>query len=241
MPLPSAFLQRTVAVSVIAAALLFLLLLQSTAIGNRFPLHSSAGDSRIIIVRTQKDAYQVCKERSFKGAAIVSLGKYFNLQYWAPDYLAKSAPFPIQTFDVRPEFEHALESHNWLFIANRTGMVRKVITVLPSEEYRRRQLDLKSDYGLSPRRFGYEGFHYDLPRSVTTLDRLKAVAGPVIVVADASYFAPDVDPTATAHELAKRLPSVALFIVVSSLDEGELSWDMRRSMALFIRTWQERG
>jgi hypothetical protein len=222
-----------------AVALCGLFILQAKAVGNRYAPPAENGSSQIVVVRTQKDVYGICRERSIRGAAVVSLGKHFNIQYWAPEHLAKSTPFPIRTHDVRAEYERALDSHNWLFIANRTGMVRTVWTVLSPDEFRRRQQDLSSDYGLALRRNGYSGFHYDLPRGVTTLDKLPPQPGPVVVVVDAGYFSPDVNPAATARELKQRLPYIAFLIVVSSLDEGELSWEMRRNLSAFIRVWQE--
>ncbi len=229
-----------IAVAIILTVIILLWLMQDQAGRNRYVPSPRDGEG-IVVVRTQKDAYHVLKSLQVRGAIAISLSKYFNLLYWVPENLAKSTPFPVEVFDVRTEYERGLDSHNWLFIASRTGLVRQVWTVLSPEELQRLSRDLDADYGLRSGADGYRGFHYDLPRRVTTMERLPRPDGPHVVVVDASYFQGGVEPAETARQLLARLADKPFLIVVSSLDEAELTWQMRRNLALFITAWQERG
>ncbi len=233
------FRRQVVAISVIAVSLLCLWLMQRSAVKNRC-VPQQAGSDGLMLVGSQEDVYRACAMRAVRGATIVQLGKFSNLQYWEPEHLGRSTPFPLRVFDVRPEYEKGLQPHNWLIIASRTGIVRKVVSVLPPEEFRSMTPNLDADFGLVRRPGGYFGFHYDVPRTVTVLNMLPAVSESVIVVVDASYFGPGSDPAETVRMLAERVPDVALLIAVSSLNEPEVTWEMRRKLALFLRSWQER-
>src|SRR6266567_1167744 len=151
-------LQHVAALAAIAVAVLCLWLIQWRAVENRRLPQMEAGALRIVVVPSQRDAYRMCAGSSIRGATVVQLGKFSNLQYWEPEYLGKSAPFPIRTFDVRPEYEKGLQSHNWLYIASTNGLVRQVVSVLPQGEFQRMVPALDADFGLGLRRGGYAGF-----------------------------------------------------------------------------------
>ncbi|HEY6872960.1 MAG TPA: hypothetical protein VI298_09570 [Geobacteraceae bacterium] len=239
IPVTEGWRQHAFALAVVAASLLCFWAMQAAAVGERHVPETGVKGAGIAVVATQRDAYRICAANGIRGATVVQLGRFSNLQYWAPEYLGKPTPFPIKPFDVRPEYEKALQSHNWLFIANTNGIVRKVVSILTPGEFQRMVPAFDADYELVRRAGGYGGFHFDVPRTVTTLDALRRLTEPVVVVVDASYFEGVSEPAETAYKLAERVPAAALVIAVSSMDENEVTWEMRRQMAQFLRAWQE--
>lgn len=192
---------------------------------------------RIVNVATEKDAYAAYKKQGLWGTHVIHLNRHMNLVDFFPRE-AVSAPFPIKTYDIRPEYEMGINSHNWLFVATRSGMVRSITSVLPEASFREKYDALLKDAALTFNRGYFRGFTYDIPWTIATVDTLPVTADPVIVSIDAGYFLSGADPVTTALSLKKRLPDVRMITLITSDDEPDITEEAIISLKRFEAAWK---
>lgn len=222
-------------IAVIAAFLGSLLFMDSRAKGARImPAGTAPAVAR---VGSQASIYGLYRDRGIRGARIVHLNRFLNMVEYLPREETTSMPFPVRVQDAKPLYEKGLDGHNWLFIANRTGLVRTVTVVLPAAVMRERTAQFDGTYAYARSGGGFRGYTFDLPLLVTTLDALPDIDEPVIVNIDAGYFVTGEEPEAVAAALRKHCPDVRLIALSASLDEPEIDDGARRRLERFGTVW----
>jgi hypothetical protein len=179
-------------------------------------------------VDTQLQAYIVYKSLGLRGARIVHLNKYFNIAAYFPVKETVSSPFPIKTYDIRPSYEEGLDSHNWLFIAAQTGLVRTVTTVVPESIFSLRKDYFESRYEYTVSNSVIKGYSYDIPRSVVTLDSLEGSDEPVIMNIDAGLIS----------TVLMKYPRIRALVLIDSIDEAEINEGMRGRLDMIESFWR---
>ncbi len=202
---------------------------------------SSADGLRVIEVPSQADCYAAYKDLGLWGVEVVHFGMYFNLMSYFPEEQHVPVPFPIVVEDVRPLYEKGIDSHSWLFIANRNGLVRKVTSVLPEEVFRQKTAALSDDVSFKAYRGGFSGYSFDLPRTVFGLEGFICPTGPVVANIDASIFSEGVSPETLHEMLVNRCPDIRVLLLISSVDEPEVNETMRDDLSRFEALVKERG
>ncbi|MDH4161416.1 MAG: hypothetical protein OEW15_01840 [Nitrospirota bacterium] len=225
---------------VIAALALFLWMDGSAKAARVFPARSAQGPL-MVRVDSQKDIYVVYQRSGLWGARVVHLNRFLNLVDYLPREENVTMPFPVRVGDVRPLYEKGLDSHNWLFIANRTGMVRTVTVVLPAPVLRERLVQFEGDFAFSVSGEIVRGYTHDMPLTVTTLDAMPAIREPVIVNVDAGYFGFGEDPGRVLAGLREKCPDIRLIVVSGSRDEPEVVDGDRKRLRQFEKAWSSRG
>lgn len=223
-------------IAVILSSLVFLILVDSAAKEKRsLP---PAGRPAVFYAASQSDAYDLYRRAGLWGAHVVHLNRRFNLLDYFPEKEKTSRPFPIGTYDIRPAYEKGLTSDTWLFIATRTGMVRSVTSVIPDALYPEMMEAAKADqsFRISPE--SITGYQYEVPRTITTLGRLRPCGGPVAMNVDSGYFDGGTDPAETASALRRLCPETRMLVLVDSMDQPEITPEMRMRLADFGRAWE---
>lgn len=225
---------------ILVSAVAFLIMIDAAAKHRRNPSRTGkAGEpARIIRVNSQRDAYDVYHNAGLWGARVIHLNRFFNLIDYFPKEEALSAPFPLQVYDIRPAYEKGLDSHNWLFIATRTGMVRAVASVLPDVDFKRVSGEFLSDFAFTFSKGNFSGFTYDIPWTISTVDTLPFTKEPVVVNIDAGFFMGGADPVITAEALRNRCRNVSMIIVIASYDEADITTEARNDLGLFEAAWR---
>jgi hypothetical protein len=180
-----------------------------------------------VVVDQQRDVYAVYQGMQLRGATVVHLNRHFNLVMFSPDETKRSDPFPISVPDRALAYEKGLDSHNWLYIAARTSMVRNIITVLPQRIFQTRFTDMRDDPEFTYAKRDFTSYSFDVPRTITTLATLGRVSEPVIVNVDAGYFLDGADPQQVVLAIKNALPDIRGLVLVRSVDELDID---RRSV-----------
>lgn len=226
-----------VALSVLAG-FFFLMIGQLAERSRTLPLPSGGGHGIILEhVARQRDVYPVFRTAGVWGTHVIHLNRYFNMQAYSPRDLFVTTAFPVQVPDMASAYEPGLDSHSWLFIAARTGLVRKVTTVLPEKVFAPLLMN-RENRVFTYANGSFRGFMHDIPRTITRLDSLPSIAEPVIVNVDAAYFAGGEDPFRTAALLQERCRHIRMLVLIRSEDEPLVTDEMRRRLSLFATAWQ---
>ena len=227
-------------ITVILAALGLLLWMDSRAKAARTLPARQVQGVPMVTVDSQKDIYGIYRESGLRGAWVVHLNRFLNLVEYLPREETTSMPFPIRVQDARPLYEQGLNAHNWLFIANRTGLVRNVTVVLPGPVFETRRADFEGNFAYSGAGGVIRGYTFDLPMTVTTLDAMTAISEPVIVNVDAGYFGFGEEPARVAERLREKCFDIRLIVTSRSLDEPEIDLGAREHLRQFLGAWTVR-
>jgi len=224
-------------VLVLTALMFFLIWVNNSAQAKRsIP---STGRPNIVRLKTQQDIYNTYKLNDLWGVKVLHLNRFLNMADYAPREEVRSSPYPIKTGDIRPLYEKGLDSHNWLYIASISGMVRSVTTVLPGEIFMERSEAFKSDSFFSVRGKTIKGYSYDVPLRIVTLDDLPAINEPVVVNVDAGYFSSKTDPLMVARMVKEKCPDIRMIILIDSIDEADITSIMRGDLSRFVSAWSD--
>lgn len=210
----------------------------STKARKSLPAGASPSGALFIRVDTERDAYFAYKNNKLWGSRVIHLNRHLNLVDYFPHDEITTHPFPLQVQDSRPVYEERVDSHNWLFIAGRTGMVRSIVSVLPEDVFQKKRVELSEDSTLVLSGNEVRGFTYDIPWSVGTLTTIPFLDEPVIINVDAGFFTNGQDPAAAALELHRRYRNARIIVLISSTDEEDVSSGDRSALDLFEATWK---
>lgn len=199
----------------------------------RAPALPSSGQPVAERITSQGEAYMLYRALQVFGIRVVHLNRFMNLVEYYPADEGRSVPFPIGTGDIRPAYEKGLDAHNWLFIANRTGMVRTVTVVLPESVFREKAELFRSSFFYRFAGQRVEGRSRDLPFMVTKLEDLPVIDEPVIVNVDAGFFEPGSDPVLVASLLREACRDIRALLLIESRDEAEVTPLMRARLREF--------
>jgi prepilin-type processing-associated H-X9-DG protein len=199
------------------------------------------GGANVQFVDTQRDVYGVYRALRIRGMRIVHLNRFFNVAEYMPSEFTRSSPFPLSLSATAALYERGVESHTWLYVATRTGMVRGLVTVLPGSVFRERLGELRSDPDFTYRSPMFEGYSYDTQRGVTTIDALPHIAEPVIVNVDAGYFIDGTPPAEVVAALQGAFTDIRSVVLVRSLDEQGVDAAMLRGLETFGSLWRGQG
>jgi len=193
----------------------------------------------LLRVASQKDVYEILRKSQIWGAHHIQVNRFLNMVDYFPKEEAHSGPFPIVVRDVRPLYEKGITDHNWLFIATRTGLIRRITTLMPESEFRIRVPEMMGNYYFALGTAGLSGYSYDTPWTITTLRDMKSISEPVIITIDAGYFDNNASPQEVADVLKRKCTDVRMMILVESRDESSVSDDMRRALQTFSAFWRD--
>lgn len=238
-----AFLKKYVSLSmsVVIVLLCFLLLVsidRKAAAKRKIP---EGRQQQVVRVGSQADVYRIFKAAGLWGAHVVHFGQHFYLMSYFPHEQSSPVPFPIESADVRPLYEQGIDSHTWLFIANKTGLVRRVTAVIPAAVFRDKEEALEKDFSFRPHRGGFQGYSYDMPREVFPVSDFLCPEGPVVVNVDAGVFVDDLRPERLYASLKQRCPDIRMFLLVDSRDDKEVTDEMRKDLSTFEGLVERRG
>jgi hypothetical protein len=233
------YVSVSASIVLIVICLLFLIIIDRKATAMRY---MPAGRNMTVVrVGSQADVYRVFQAAGLWGAHVVHFGQHFYLMPYFPHERSNPVPFPIETYDVRPLYEQGIDSHSWLFIANKTGLVRKVTAVIPDAAFREKVNALESDFSFRPHRGGYRGYSYDMPREVFSISDFICPAGPVVVNVDATVFVDGVKPEKLYAALQQRCSDIRMFLLVDSKDDTAVTDEMREALGTFQELVKSRG
>lgn len=226
-------------VMVIAVSVVLLVVVDITARRSRMvPALASGAGLEVRQVDTQEDVYRLLRRMGAWGIRVVHLNRRFNLvEYTLPSELNRSRPFPIEPFDIRTVMEKGLNSDNWLFVATRTGMVRQVTWVLPDDILNDVAPLFASEASYSLKGGLVRGYTYDLYRVISRLDTVPRYEEPLVVTVDAAFFGTGTSPARVSDILRERFPAMALLVAVYSVDEPDVTGDMRRSLDRLLESF----
>lgn len=229
---------RLIAVVVIIFAGLFILLLDRQALEmRRVPSRSKI---KIVRVSSQAQVFPVLKKMGVYGATILHLNRHMNMVEYYPLDEKVSEPFPIRTKDMRHEYEKGVAPHTWLFLANRVGLIRNAIVVLPHRLFPARRDALLSEPGFFLAANKVFGYVRDFRVDVTTIDSLPYMHEPVVIDIDAGYFSSEADSAKIADLLVNACPDIRLLVLVESSDDIEVTGEMRIALEQFLTSIRER-
>jgi len=216
--------------ALVGAAVLFLQAINGKATAaRRWP----AAERSVVRTAIQADGYRIFKESGLWGAHVVHFGRHFHLMPYFPHERSEPVPFPIVTHDVRPLYEQGIDSHSWLFIANRNGLVRKVTAVLPDSDFREKVDAMESDVSFRAYRGGYRGYAYDMPREIYPVSNFACPDEPVVVNVDAGAFVDGVRPEMLSAALQQQCPDIRMLLLVDSTDNAAVTDEMREDLGRF--------
>lgn len=224
-------LDVSASIALIAACFLLLVLTDGKAKSARSV--PAGGHFEIIRIETQAETYGIYRDRGIWGAHLVQFGRYFHLMPYLPQAEAVPVPFPIAVYDMRPVYEKGLDSHTWLFIANKAGFVRKTTAVLSDADFREKTGALDADPLFKRREGGYRGFSFDMPREIFPFSSFDCGPGPVVVNVDASAFADGTMPDGLSDALQRKCRDIRLLLLIESRDEASVTDRMRRDLRRF--------
>lgn len=200
-----------------------------------------AGTTRPIQrVSKQRDAYPIYKAAGLRGARVIHLNRFFNMQNYSPKEQFVTTEFPLRIQGTNSAYEPGIDSHSWLFIATRTGLVRTVTTVLPEQVFGELLRKSPDDKVFTYTGGTIRGYTFDIPRTITTLDALPVVDEPVVVNVDAGFFTGSEDPGRTAAVLKEKCRDVRMMVLIDSLDKPEVTDEMRERLRRYEAAWTER-
>lgn len=201
-------------------------------------LTGSRNDSFIHLVSRQQDVFPIYETAGLWGSRVIHLNRFFNMQEYSPKEQFVTTHFPVQVTGMKSAYERGIDSHNWLFIATRTGLVRTMTTVLPEQVFAELVKKSPNDRVFTYAAGTIRGYTYDIPRTITTLNDLPEIEEPVVVNVDAGYFSGGADPSGTSAVLKKKCRDIRMLVMIDSLDEPEVTDAMREQLRQFEAAWR---
>lgn len=226
--------------TILLASILFLLWIDGYA-KNRRLITAKRPDSKtaqIYKVNMQGDVYHVYKKAGLWGAHVVHVNRFLNMLDYFPKEETTTKPFPVQAYDLRPAYESGIDSHNWLFIATRTGLVRRVTVVFPSTVYDERVKNFAADNNFTVSGQRIRGYTYETPVEVMMPESLPLITEPVVINVDAGFFLTEDDAVKMVRILKEKYPDVRAVILVNSTDETDVTAEARENLKLFESAWR---
>lgn len=186
---------------------------------------------------SQRDIYHIYKAAGLHGARIVHLNRFLNMLDYLPKEENLTISFPVRVKDSRLFYEKGVDSHNWLFIANRTGLARTVTVILPDKVFSDRLHQFLNDFAYRVSGNIITGYTQDMPLAVSTIESMPILSEPLILNIDAGYFGWDEDPASVAAKLREKCPDIRMIVLSESLDEPEIGDESRRKLGSFLDAW----
>lgn len=192
--------------------------------------YPSEKNVRFYRVSTERDAYSVYKLLNLGGATVVHLNNALNISEYYPEEETDPVGYPIPVRDVIPLYEKGITSGNWLFIATRSGMVRKVYNLVPDTVFNLFEDRFRDRFEYSVTDGRIAGYVRDTEHTVSTLTALPEIEEPVVLDIDAGFFIAGDPPERILSELWKRCRDIRAVVLIDSSDRGYVTEDMRRSL-----------
>lgn len=150
---------------------------KSRSMGQARPL---SGALQPLVVSDARDLFSAWKTAGARGRTVVHVGAHLHLVP-ATEEIADEAPLAVPgTGALFAEYEHRLDGHNFLWVAIRTGLARRLFLVVPEMVFRKKHHE--ADLGGVEDRFDLLG------TPIVVAAGLPAVREPVLLVVDASWF-----------------------------------------------------
>ncbi|RMF99987.1 MAG: hypothetical protein D6726_12065 [Nitrospirae bacterium] len=186
-------------------------------------------------VDTERDVYSVYKMLNLKGVTVVHLNNTLNTTEYYPEEEKEPIGYPIPVRDVIPLYESGISSDNWLFVATRSSMVRRIYNILPESVFRLKKERLKGDYRYSVEVDYIDGYLRDIRNMITTLRYLQQTHEPVVLNIDAGYFIEGQDPMRTVVELIRLFRDIRAVVLIDSTDREYVTPEMREKLDLMLQ------
>ncbi|BCS52116.1 hypothetical protein [Geobacter sp. SVR] len=197
-----------------------------------------AGKGSIAMVQTTTALYRLWETKAVRGRTVVHLGKFLHYMGddsssgYAVSQAAPPAPYPLKVTKSTPLGGEEITYRNFLRATMAGGIARKIINVLPPEEFRKR-FGAKAD--LAPEVFEYE---YVSPRIVAM--RIAPQHEPVLLNIDASFFADETVP-AVIEMLRRSGVTADVVTVCLAEDSPDVTESSREKAREFMQTIKAAG
>ncbi len=188
------------------------------------------GNLRFYRVSRGRDVYRVYRMLNLRGATVVHLSNTLNTEEYYPAEETEPIGYPIPVRDVLPLYEEGLNGGNYLFIATRASMVRRIFNILPESVFRLKSERMVNQFEYTVGSASIEGYVRDIKQVITTVDALKVIKEPVVVNIDAGYFIEGQDPMRTVVQLIKRCKDIRAIVFIDSADRDYVTPEMRRRL-----------
>jgi hypothetical protein len=227
--------RRWIIVHIVVFVLLCLLTVFINSYAKSRRHYPEPGNLRFYRVSRGRDVYRVYRLLHIKGATVVHLSNTLDMQEFYPSEETEPIGYPIPVRDVLPLYEEGLNSSNYLFIASRAGMLRRVYNILPPSVFRLKKERLKGEFQYTVRNRRIEGFVRDIPQVITTLDSARIIREPVVLNIDAGYFIEAQDPMRTVVELIRHFRDIRAVVFIDSTDRDYVTAQMRAKLDLMLQ------
>jgi len=227
---------------ILAGTVLFLFWFdQAGRAARRPPRAAPAGAPVLRHVAREGRVYSILRSYGTHGMTLVHVSADPAMETFFPQ-AAASRSFPVAAEDSRPAYSAGVTERNWPFIAGRTGLVRRVRSVLPAAVFAELRPEFRRRPGFSMRGPGrFSGFLYDVPWEIASREGMSRIDEPVIVTVNAAFFEKEGDPEAFARTLRSLLPDVRLLVLVDGLDEAGVTAAGIDGLRRFGLAWTRSG
>ncbi|RMG71292.1 MAG: hypothetical protein D6710_06195 [Nitrospirae bacterium] len=193
------------------------------------------GSLRFYRVSREVDVYRVYRMLNLKGVTVVHLSNTLGMQEFYPSEETEPIGYPVPVRDVLPLYEEGLNSSNFLFIASRAGMLRRVYNILPPSVFRLMKERLMGEFQYTVKKGRIVGFVRDIPQVITMLDRAPVIREPVVLNIDAGYFIEAQDPMRTVVELIRHFRDIRAVVFIDSTDRDYVTAQMREKLDIMLQ------
>lgn len=157
----------------------------SRVFGRRGP----AGEVAVVkIVRNSSELYAFWKQERYKGRVLVHAGRYLHYVEIEPRdvYRADAGP-DVRRANLLAEYEKRINNRNFLWVAMRGNVARRIYNVLPADDFRKK-LAGEGGAGSGVAVSGDELTADDRGSKRILSSRMPHIGEPVLLNLDASFF-----------------------------------------------------
>lgn len=200
------------------------------------------GDPRlpVMVEDNSREVYAFIKEKGMHGRILIHLSKY--LHFVPPDVSSVYEGierFPIITKSLSREYEKMVDQRNFLWIAMRTNIARRIYHVLPPYMFTEKREAVEAyTRGVSVKQ-GTIITHF-LGSSRVIAERMPTIKEPVLLIIDASYFE-YAGGSSLFDDLRASGVKTDLLILCLSEDNPDVQEQERKKLRQFAELLRKQG
>lgn len=185
-----------------------------------------------ITVGYPEQAYNLWKEKGFKGRIVISLGRRLNFVEPVELSSVPAMTFPLKISNISKVVEDNLKAENFLLVSMETGLAREIIHIVPENLLFEKMEFAGKEEGVFISKEKIEAPFFGSPRTITTLSSLKSPVEPALLYVNASIFK-EIEPEELLGQLVKTGLKTDLVVLCRSYDDKEVTDRERESLKVF--------